>query len=284
MPRALIVVLLLQVGLATYLWHARERELRRRRRAHDALFDRTRDAPRLTRWLQDVAQAFPAAARLPELESVQFEADRVGSAHQAVALAAQRFGYPRQQIELVIGQAPGLPHAAGAAVVATPSVSGVLDGDRLQLTVSAPASSGPRRLYLAEATLAQDELLAIVAAHEVAHLALADARLARSGREDEEITELAMVLAGYGPLMFRHRYVEQRITGPGRELGWRISGLGTLSQPAIAFLREERSRFALCRDDSSAAPPAASPAHAAAERAGAGSPSRRHAPPERCGT
>jgi hypothetical protein len=57
--------------------------------------------------------------------------------------------------------------------------------------------------------------------------------------------------------MFRHRYVEQRINGPGRELGWRISGLGTLSQPAIAFLREERSRFALCPDDSGATPPTA---------------------------
>jgi|GEM_PF-4745862 len=100
-----------------------------------------------------------------------------------------------------------------------------------------------QRIFIAEKSLDNDEKLAWLAAHEVAHLALADARLERLGRDTEEVADLATVVAGYGQLLLRHRYVEERLFGPGASLTWRVTQFGTLSKPAIVFARELRSRM-----------------------------------------
>jgi hypothetical protein len=220
----------------------REWQLRRHRHLHSLLFNAARDRPKLTRWFDEVSRAFPGMASLPELHQISFDrTDRVAAARAAIAMAAERFGYPLQQIELVIGTHRELPNASGAAEVPPRPWSWKLEEDRMHVVVDPPSPPTLRRIFIAEGALANDERLAWLGAHEVAHLALAWARLTRSGREDEEITDLATIVAGYGPLLSRHRYVEERIFAGGGRVAWRIAQFGTLSKPAIAFARELRA-------------------------------------------
>jgi hypothetical protein len=178
---------------------------------------------------------------LPELHDVRFDSvDRLAAARAAIALASERFSYPLQQIELVVGTHRELPNADGAAEVPPQPWSWRLEADQMHFVVDQPSAPAMHRIFLAESALVHDEKLACIAAHEVAHLALAQARLRRTGREDEEITDLATVVAGYGALFVRHRYVEQRRFASGGRIGWRIEQFGTLSKPAIAFAREWR--------------------------------------------
>jgi hypothetical protein len=220
----------------------REWQLRRHRHLHSLLFNAARDRPKLTRWFHEISRAFPEMTSLPELHAVSLDrSDRVAAARAAITMAAERFGYPLQAIELVIGAHRELPNAAGAAEVPPRPWSWKLEEDRIHFVVDQPSPPTLHKIFIAEGALANDEKLAWLAAHEVAHLALAWARLTRAGREDEEITDLATIVAGYGPLLLRHRYVEERVFARGGRVAWRILQFGTLSKPAIAFGRELRA-------------------------------------------
>jgi hypothetical protein len=220
----------------------REWQLRRHRHLHSLLFNAARDRPKLTRWFHEISRAFPEMVSLPELHDISFDrTDRVTAARAAITLAAERFGYPVRRIELVMDTHPELPNAAGAAEIPPRPWTWKLEEDRMHFVVDQPSPPTLHKIFIAEGALANDEKLAWLAAHEVAHLALAWARLTRTGREDEEITDLATIVAGYGPLLLRHRYVEERMFPSVGRVAWRITQFGTLSKPAVAFARELRS-------------------------------------------
>jgi hypothetical protein len=245
MPRGILTVLALYVLLASSLWVYREWQLRKWRLRHAALFNATRDTPRFVRWFQEIVEAFPDLIHHPEVEECHFTAsDRQIRAEEAVAMAATRFGYPLGEINVVVGIHPERPQAAGSAEVPAPSWSWRMDGEQLYIEVDEKPEAKPRHIHIAESSVDDHDVLAIVAGHEVAHLALAARRLRRAGREDEEITELATILAGYGPVMWRRRYQEERLQRDKHRLAWRIKQFGLLSQPAIAYIRELRAKAA----------------------------------------
>jgi hypothetical protein len=257
MVRLAVVILTVVLASRAIAWVHRERQLRRHRRLHWALFDPDRDSVKLTRWVDYILQAFPGIAELSELERPTFDrGDRQASGQAAIALAAERFGYPIGGIDLVIGPHRDLRTAIGVAEVPANPWSWKVEGDQIHFIPGEAPPEGPRRIHLTEAAFDSDDSLAWIAAHEVAHVALSAARLARSGREDEEITDLATVMAGYGAVFSRLRFVEERYTASGGRLGWRISHIGTLSQPAIAYVRELRAQRAAAPVQSSQ-PPAA---------------------------
>ena len=242
MSKSILVVLVPMAAALGVMWLQREWSLRRLRLEHWALFRPERDAAKLRRWTQQVLEAFPGLATVPELDRPTFPSnDQQAAGLAAISLAAERFGFPLNEISLQLGQHPHLPMAAGVAEVPSDPWSWKLEGDHIYFVAGTPAPPAPRRIHLAESAFESDDKLAWVAAHEVAHVALAAARLARPGHENEEITDLATVVAGYGPILARLRYVEERYFASGGRLGWRVSKLGTLSQPAIAFVRELRA-------------------------------------------
>lgn len=106
------------------------------------------------------------------------------------------------------------------------------------------AASPNWRILIQELYRYDDELLTVLVAHEVAHIALLarGVRLPKR-RDNEELTDTAAVLAGFGPLMRQvsFRQSEEEVTR-GR---WRVSyrRFGYLHQRAIEAAMDHRGRW-----------------------------------------
>jgi hypothetical protein len=64
MVRLAVVILIFVLASKAIAWVQRERQIRRHRRLHWALFDPDRDSPKLSRWVDNIVQAFPGIAAL----------------------------------------------------------------------------------------------------------------------------------------------------------------------------------------------------------------------------
>lgn len=117
----------------------------------------------LLRWraVDYIVQAFPGIAELSELERPTFDrGDRQSSGQAAIALAAERFGYPIGGIDLVIGPHRDLRTAIGVAEVPANPWSWKVEGDQIHFITGEAPPEGPRRIHLTEVAFDSDDSLA----------------------------------------------------------------------------------------------------------------------------
>ena len=225
-------------------WHRLNRGLRAIESAYDAEFDLTAWRDRLDGYV-DVLRSIlpPAAMAAPPITEVSFAAMHcLEMARSAVDEAARRFGLalPVYAIELT----SDMPSSCDGQVVWEVPWDVRLSGDQL-IVEPAPDRDPDWRVRLRDGLQHDPERLAVVAAHEVAHIVL----LARKVRvqpesENELLTDAAAVLAGFGPLMERTAFALKTNSMRGRKRRWYFTQSGYLHRSAVRYLQARRDSLA----------------------------------------
>lgn len=208
------------------------------RRREARAFSALNDGPRLSGMARDIAAVLdPAVLEAPEIDTPSaLNGDPVRDAEAAVALAADRFGFT-EKLLVHVGFHPDRPYARGVSVFGSQQWSAVISPGEMVFTVAASAST-PREIFIAPSIMTDPVRAQLVAAHGVAHHVLNAHGVSRSGDQWlGERVEVALILAGYFPLLYQIRYVEQRWFSEGGRIGWSAHTSGTLSRNALRFVR-----------------------------------------------
>lgn len=215
----------LNAGLMGWMLLARERQIAGAWRRFRATLDLDRSRPLLDR-CHDLLMSHYGADTFAE---PQFDATPIietigpGRYQELAAIAGRRWQVtlPTIQFRLVPADRP---QSAGSFGMAR-TCGATIDARRM-VTM---ATSEVHEIGLAGELLTDADALAIVVAHEVAHLVLWRDGVTTGDRDaDEILADVATALVGYGSLMRRLRSRTVRRSIPGRLLGWSISGPGYL--------------------------------------------------------
>jgi hypothetical protein len=151
----------------------------------------------------------------------------------AVAIAAERFGVPAAQVTWRFISDPLVPNSAGCVWGDGGSMIRH-DGD--QYVVSAASPSRNWTIEVANRYRVDREVAFVIVGHEMAHIALLSHQVRlEPRRRNEELTDVAAFLAGFGATM---RDIARRETWRenGRRIELRVGDVGYLHRDAIEYL------------------------------------------------
>ena len=218
----------------------RERDIRRAESEYESQFDIAAARAQLDRYATLLRTVLPPSALLapPVVAIDRTTLNATEQARAAVTFAAERFAVELPPFEVVY--TPHITEGRLGEVCWDAPWDVEYAGERI--TVRPVADRPPNwRVRLREGLHLEPERLAVVAAHEVAHIVLLGRSIALpSTQANEQLTDAAAVLAGFGPLMqqtaFRVRHHPRR----GRALEWSASTANYLHRGAIRYLMEQR--------------------------------------------
>lgn len=202
---------------------AKQELLARARRAADGDFNLRARLPELQEYVRMASQVLPIErlTQPPVVDLPSTDGSRIEYAKLSIQLAVHRFGMPMPPMKVRFSKMP--PGHAGS-VQAHPDGTWAVDLDfSIQTDLEAILS---------------------VAAHEVAHVALLRRGIALvPTQRNEELTDTAAVLAGFGPVLLRTVLRESLSEGEGR-VELRSRRLGYLPPRALAYLSAMRVEMA----------------------------------------
>jgi hypothetical protein len=221
-----------------------ERDIRAFEARYDAQFDLAGSRQKLDEYFDLLCATLPQASlTAPPVSGVSLTPDSpLGRVKQAVSFAEARFGLalPPYEVELTV-HIP--PHHAGEA-----ASEGKYTLDLAGTEARVRPIAGVRknwRVRIQEGAEVDVESLFIIAAHEIAHVALLsrDIELTPSS-ENECLTDAAAVLAGFGELMERTKLVITRRWAGKVNAEWTYQfGGGYLHRGAIRYLNQRRAEL-----------------------------------------
>lgn len=231
------------VGGQALSWRKVRRLAERQRRTYEASYDSAIES-RLTEYVELVRTTFGPAlfAHAPVEAPLVAHANPVAFLRETVALIAARFSLEMPEIEARF--VSDVPSGAPAVMQWDAPWEMRQEGNVLHIR-SRSVDSPNWRVLIQELYRYDDELLTVFIAHEVAHVALLarGVRLPKR-RDNEELTDTAAVLAGFGPLMRRASFYQSEEKVGRRR--WRVSyrRFGYLHRRAIEILMDRRAKLA----------------------------------------
>ena len=239
--RSVVLLAAFVAVLEWWRWRRFDQRLKKLEAAYDAEFDLAAWQARLDDYVLRLRAILPPFVfEAPSITAVNFNGMQpVEMARSAVDHAAQRFGLamPAYTIELTSNLTAG----RDGEVLSDGPWDIQLTNDRL-IVGPAPGRDPNWRVRLRDGLQHEPERLAVVAAHEIAHVAL----LGRGIRlepeaENELFTDAAAVLAGFGLLMERTVFTLKTNPLRGGERKWYFVHTGYLHRGAVNYLQS-------CRD------------------------------------
>jgi hypothetical protein len=247
LDRAIIAQLLLIAGAIAGGRALTQRNMRRlrerQRRTYEESYDPTIE-PRLAQYAEQVSATFGAALFAHPAVDAPLVANRnpTDFVRETVALTASRFAIQLPEIEARFVSV--VPRGAPAVVVWDGEWDVKREGTVFRIRRRADASPN-WRILIQERHRYNDKLLTVIVAHEVAHIAL----LSRGVRlpllrDNEELTDAAAVLAGFGPLMRQVSFEQSQHECVNGQWSVSASRVGYLHRRAIDALMHYRARWA----------------------------------------
>ena len=211
--------------------------------AYHSTFSLADARPRLDEYVRLLTDAFGTAAfSEPPLSGVPFQAlDRQAFLWKAIRLAAARFGMTPPPIAARF--VADLPEDTAACLRL--NADWTLHARPGRITVEARGEGHtPWQMLVHERFRDDDEALVAIVAHEIAHLALfAYGVHLEPKQRNEELTDVAAVLAGFGLLMLRARRRMDTCDESKGTRSVRLLRIGYIHDGALDYLLEVHARL-----------------------------------------
>jgi len=231
------VLLLVNAGLAAWMWRHRERQIAAAWHHLKRPLDLATSIPRIDRCIERLVAEYGVDSFAGEQRQELPKPTPWPSMLEELAqLAAQHWQVTLPPLDLRLCSGPVDGEFSGTFSENGQRWTASLRHDTPR---GAPGLEGTNlyQIQIARAVFADPEALPVVMAHEISHLVLArDGVVVEGAGETEVLTDVATALVGFGRLMLRLRSREQRFFGPGINLSWRISGPGYLLPEELAYV------------------------------------------------
>jgi hypothetical protein len=261
-PVSWIIVVLTLVAGAVLDWWRRNRRYQRvaalLREGYAARFDPVVEHPRLDELVRIALDALgDAVVRSPEFvipasgDTNNDDAEEVDDVDPDTMLracvedAAARFGVPMDALQWSFVPETTIADVAGCVIRRGGLGTITLDGTTAAVE---PAPDGEVRSWCIEVAAKHRRdraMTASVVGHEMAHAALQmrHVRLTPT-RRNEELTDVAAILAGFGPVMLEVAQRERFWMSNIGRMHLRVGGAGYLHREAVRYVTERRSQLA----------------------------------------